>query len=155
MTAVKRLLLLLTLLLAACRPQAAATPESRLMLAVTGSLDMQADTRARLPDRLRRVTVWQSRVPVAAQVMQVTYDQDQRQQAWRVDLAGSQDSVQALIGGRTAALGQWQGRPLSLVVDGPLKGSLLAVSGPDLTLMSAAYAAHYERQAAQLAEGRP
>lgn len=142
-------------LLVACHPKSASsTPESRLMLAVTGSLDRQADSRGRLPDRLRSVTAWHSQPPVAATDLVITYDQDQRQMSWRADLSGSQDSVQALTGGRVEPIGSWQGRPLSRVVDGPLRGSLLAGSGGDLTLMSAAYAAHYEPEAARLAEGQ-
>ena len=151
MAGVKAAPLALALLLAACGPRPAATPESRLMLAVTGSQDAQADTRERLPDGLRRRTTWRSRVPMPARELQVTYEAETRVLSWRADLEGSAESLQALAGGPLQRAGTWQGKTLYRITGGPLRGNLAAGAGQNLTLMSDAYAAHYEPQAAALA----
>ncbi len=141
--------------LAACGPRGAPSSEAQLMLAITGSLDRTADQRTRLPDRLRKVTVWSQHPPVKAGGLSVTYDTDLRVLSWRADLTAIQEPVKAYAGGAVRAVGAWQGKTLYVITDGPLKGNLAASAGQNLTLMSSAYAAHYEPQAADLSGARP
>lgn len=140
----------LSVLLSACASRGSgtsATPQT-LMLAVAGSFDRSADSRERpgkRGERLRRVTVWTTRPPVQAREVRVTYDNEQRTIAWRLDVLGHSQSLKALTGARdTRPLGAVGGGKVAEVVGGPFAQVLAVTRGKDLTLVSKPYALRYE-----------
>lgn len=142
--------LLLLALLPACGPRAQAGPDAQLRYAASGSFDNRADQILRTDSRARRVAVWTSRPPIAVSELRVTYDVDQRSNAWRADIAGGTLTLKELAGGTLTRLGTWNGTELYRVRGGALDGAVGSQSGGRTVLMTAGYATHYQTELAPL-----
>ncbi len=114
------------------------------MLAVAGSFDRAADTRERLPDRLRKLTVWTTAPPLTAREVRVTYDTDQRAQSWRLDVLGGPALGSLVPKGMLGRLGDARGRTVYTVGGGPFAGALALSDTGGFSLLSKPYLLHYE-----------
>ena len=148
------LLAALLMSLGACAPKPASAAQT-LMLAVAGSFDRAADLRQRLPDRLRKLTVWRSAPPLPAREVRVTYDTDQRAQSWRLDVLKG-PALKSLAGsGALKALGQAGGHTVYAVTGGPFAGALALSGAGGFTLLSRPYVLHYESALLSWLEAAP
>ena len=130
--------------LAGCGSRSSSTAQT-LQQVVAGTFDRSADERARLPDRLRRETVWVTHPPVKAREVRVTYDIDQRTVSWRLDVQGSGLSWEKLAGVTSGQqLGVLNDVSVLRVTGGPFDGALALSGDGVVSLVSQPYALRYE-----------
>ncbi|WP_027481617.1 hypothetical protein [Deinococcus pimensis] len=137
--------LALTLLMGGCASSRPSDAARALQEAVAGTLDRQADTRERLPERLRRATTWRTKVPVEARELRVTYDTDLRAVSWRADVTASEEAPQRLLDAEgLRRLGTVGAREVDAVEGGPFDGAFLVREGESFAVMTRAYVLRYE-----------